>query len=685
MSNKSKAANKLINELSPYLLQHAYNPVNWYAWGSEAFEKAKKENKSIFLSIGYSTCHWCHVMEHESFEDEEVAKLMNDVFVSIKVDREERPDIDHIYMTVCQMLTGSGGWPLTIIMTPEKKPFFAGTYFSKNSKFGRVGMMDLIPKIHEIWQNKNSDILDSANEITKLLENVSNNQTADVLNESVLKTTFAQLSSGFDSSYGGFGSAPKFPSPQNFLFLLRYYKKTKNSDALKMVEKTLEEMRKGGIYDQLGYGFHRYSTDSKWFLPHFEKMLYDQAMLLIAYTETFQVTGNKFYADVAKEIIEYVSRDMTSKEGGFYSAEDADSEGEEGRFYVWSEDEIRRELGSDADLFIQMFNVKKEGNYFEEATREKKPLNILHITQPVSEMKDKLNKLKTPIQKLFHVREKRIHPHKDDKILTDWNGLMIAALAKAGMAIGEKRFIELAEKSADFIFKNMIKDEELFHSFRNGKVSVNAKLDDYAYLIWGLLELYEATFNLEYLKKAISFNDVLMTDFWDKGNSGFYFISEKDEKLIVRKKEFHDGAMPSGNSVALANLLKLGHLTGLKNLFDCAEKLLASIGAEINKYPSAYVHMLSGYEYLIGKTYQIIVVGKNDESTKNILDALRQKFLPNKNILFIDVDSDIDEIISLAPYVKGYTMQDDKTTIYLCENFKCNKPETDVEKVVQLF
>lgn len=676
--------NQLINETSPYLLQHAHNPVNWYAWGSEAFEKAKKENKPIFLSIGYSTCHWCHVMEYESFENKEVAELMNDAFVSIKVDREERPDIDHIYMNVCQLLTETGGWPLTIIMTPDKKPFFAGTYFSKYSKFGRVGMMDLIPQINEVWKHKHNDILNSANEITNILEKISNSQTTDVLNKAVLKTAFAQLLAGFDSNYGGFGSAPKFPSSQNLLFLLRYYKNTKNTDALPMVERTLQEMRKGGIYDQLGYGFHRYSTDSKWLLPHFEKMLYDQALLLIAYTETFQLTQNQFYVDVAKDIIKYVNRDMTSKEGGFYCAEDADSEGEEGKFYVWSEDEIKDILGSDADLFIQVFNIKKEGNYFDEATREKKSLNILHITEPFSKIQDKLDKLKSSIQKLFQLREKRIHPHKDDKILTDWNGLMIAALAKAGVVIGEKRFIDMAENSANFIFKYLFEGDKLLHSFRNKGASVNAKLDDYVYFIWGLLELYEATFNLKYLKKAISLNNVLVHDFWDKDNGAFYFTSENDEKLIVRKKEFHDGAIPSGNSVALTNLLKLGHLTGNINLFDCAEKLIISIGAEINNYPSAYVHMLSGYEYLIGKSYQIVVIGKNDENTKNVLNILRQEFLPNKTILFVNANSDISDVISLVPYIKDYKMKDGKTTIYVCENFKCNNPVTDVNQIVQL-
>jgi len=431
-----KHYNRLKLEKSPYLLQHADNPVDWYAWGPEAFEKARKENKPIFLSIGYSTCHWCHVMAHESFEDPEVAMLMNEVFICIKVDREERQDIDNIYMRVCQMMTGSGGWPLTILMTPEKKPFFAGTYIPRESNHGRLGMLDLIPRIKEVWSTQHDEIIKTANQITEKLNMIAQNSTGDGLDKSTLKTAYEQLNGRYSEQYGGFGNAPKFPSPQNLLFLLRYWQSTNEEKALRMVVKTLQSMQNGGIYDHIGFGFHRYSTDSHWLVPHFEKMLYDQAMLAMAYIETYQATGIKEFEKTAKEIFTYVLRDMTDKKGGFYSAEDADSEGVEGKFYVWTEDEIRQILkGDEADLVINVYSIDKTGNFRDEASGENTGANILHLDKSLTEIafknKESVDGLKERVeaarQKLFAVRNKRVHPHKDDKILTDWNGLMIAA------------------------------------------------------------------------------------------------------------------------------------------------------------------------------------------------------------------------------------------------------------------
>jgi len=464
--------NRLIHEKSPYLLQHAANTVDWYPWCDEAFEKARKEDKPVFLSTGYSTCHWCHVMAHESFEDPDVAALMNETFVSVKVDREERPDIDGIYMTVCQIITGGGGWPLTIIMTPDKKPFFAGTYIPKEDRYGRAGMMSLINKIKKLWKESHYDILITAEDFTETLEKLEAKEKGENLDEKHLKKTYEQLAARFDHIYGGIGRAPKFPTPHNLLFLLRYWKRYDEPMALEMVEKTLKFMRLGGIYDHVGYGFHRYSTDDRWFLPHFEKMLYDQALLAMVYTEAFQATGKEEYKHTACEIFAYVLRDMTSPEGGFYSAEDADSEGVEGKFYLRTEEEILKILGKeDGEFFTGIYNVTKDGNFNEEVSGGnilylKKPLYETALHMKISE-KDLREKLEKSRKKLFKEREKRIHPFKDDKILTDWNGLMIAALAKGAQVFDEEEYLHGALKATDFIFNHMHKEGRLFHRYRD--------------------------------------------------------------------------------------------------------------------------------------------------------------------------------------------------------------------------
>ncbi|MBD3398333.1 DUF255 domain-containing protein, partial [Candidatus Micrarchaeota archaeon] len=485
--------NRLIDEKSPYLLQHAYNPVDWYPWGEEAFEKARREDKPIFLSIGYSTCHWCHVMERESFEDPEVAEAMNDAWVSIKVDREERPDIDHIYMTVCQMMTGSGGWPLNIIMTPDKKPFFAGTYFPKNSVYGRIGMMDLIARVKELWTEQRGTVLESAGKVMSALKQIPDQSPGPPLSPEVLDKAFQELSQRFDDTYGGFSEAPKFPTPHNMMFLLRYWKKKSEYRALEMVEKTLKGMRKGGVYDHIGFGFHRYSTDREWLLPHFEKMLYDQALMVMAYTEAYQATKDEHYREVAREVIRYVLRDMTDEKGGFYSAEDADSEGEEGKFYVWTKAEAAQVLDpEELDIFVNAFNILPEGNFREEATGKITGANIPHLRKPMSDLASQLNMaeedlrevLESARKKLFEAREKRVHPYKDDKILTDWNGLMIAALSKAGKAFDEPQYVRAAEKAADFVFEHLLNEQgRLLHRYRGGESGIEAHVDDYAFMI----------------------------------------------------------------------------------------------------------------------------------------------------------------------------------------------------------
>ena len=553
--------NRLANEKSPYLLQHADNPVDWYPWGSEAFEKAKKEDKPIFLSIGYSTCHWCHVMEHESFEDEEVARLMNDVFISIKVDREERPDIDQIYMTVCQMMTGSGGWPLSIVMTPDKKPFFAGTYFPKDARFGRIGMMELVPRISGLWKNERAKLLETAEKVIGGLQKQIEKPTGRDLDEKTLQLAFEQLRDRYDPRLGGFGEAPKFPTAHNFSFLLRYGKRNTSQQAIDMVKNTLRAMRRGGIYDHVGFGFHRYSTDPFWLLPHFEKMLYDQALLAIAYLEVYQLTHEEEFAQTAREIFEYVLRDMTSPEGGFYSAEDADSEGEEGKFYVWSVAEIGKILPKkDAELVQKVYGFEGEGNFVEQATGKRTGANIIHLKKPLEEVakdfgmagREFEGQLEEIRKKLFAVREKRVHPHKDDKILTDWNGLMIAALAKGAAVLGEPKYAHAAERAANFALNKLRRrdlrgDLRLLHRYRDGETGIDAHLDDYVFFVLGLLELYEATFEIRYLEEAIRLNDLMIIHFWDEKNGGVFFSADGGEELVWCPKQIYHGAGPLGD------------------------------------------------------------------------------------------------------------------------------------------
>ena len=688
-----KNNNKLIHEKSPYLLQHAFNPVDWYGWHDEAFQKAKKEDKPIFLSIGYSTCHWCHVMERESFEDEHVAELMNEVFVAIKVDREERPDIDNVYMTVCQMMTGSGGWPLTIIMTPDKKPFFAATYLPKESRFGRMGMMELIPKIQQVWQGQRDKVEQSAKEITAHLKSTSTTSSAE-LSEKIVQRTFRDLSHRFDEQKGGFSEAPKFPTPHNLLFLMRYYHRTKEKAALAMVEKTLTEMRRGGIFDHLGFGFHRYATDKNWLLPHFEKMLYDQAMLILAYAEAYQLTREEMYAQTVREIITYVLRDMTAADGGFCSAEDADSEGVEGKFYVWTKDEIDAILGKDFDWFCQLYHTSPDGNFSEEATGHRTGANILHRQESLQEFAaahgwaaaELLSKVEIARQQLFIVRENRIHPHKDDKILTDWNGLMIAALAVAGRVLKESSYIRAAEKAVDFIEKNLIDaDGHLLHRYRDGEAGIPAFVDDYAFLIWGLIELHQTTQNHKYLEKAMELNSVFIDRFWDEKNGGFFSTAENGENLLVRQKEIYDGAIPSGNSVTMYNLLRLAKLTGNSSYAEKANRLARAFAGSVNNMPSAYTFLLSAVDFADGPSYEIVIVGEPEaEDTKELLDACHNEYLPHKVVVLKSLEAETPYLTQIAEFVKDYDSLDGKATAYVCQNFSCQLPTTDKHHMLKL-
>jgi uncharacterized protein YyaL (SSP411 family) len=690
-----KKTNRLIREKSPYLLQHAYNPVEWFPWGDEAFKKAQQENKPIFLSIGYSTCHWCHVMEHESFEDPEVAALMNDAFVSIKVDREERPDLDHVYMTVAQMMTGSGGWPLTILMTPDKKPFFAATYIPKESRFGRLGMMELIPRIQTIWTTRQNEILDSAENILKALKGTEKGSPGGDLKASVLDQAYRDLTAGFDKEFGGFGTAPKFPTPHNFLFLLRYWKRSGDKKAVEVVERTLEAMRSGGIFDQIGFGFHRYSTDQAWLVPHFEKMLYDQAMLALAYLEAYHATGKETYGSTAREIFTYVLRAMTSPEGGFYSAEDADSEGVEGKFYVWTEEEIRRHFEKDeADFIIRLFNIDKDGNFSDEATGKKTGANILHLRKPYAEiaadfkitpeaLEDRVAKVRS---RLFEIREKRVHPYKDDKILTDWNGLMIAALALGSRLLDDPVYSKAAKHGADFVLEQMRgQDGRLLHRYREGEAKITAHLDDYVFFVWGLIELYEATFDARFLKTALELNETMLKHYWDEKAGGFFFTPDDGEKLIVRKKEIYGGPVPSGNAMALFNLLRLARFTGRTDLEKKASMIDNAFSDQILQSPAGFTQFLSALDFGIGPSYEVVIVGpEGTKETADMIHALNNHYIPNKVVLFRPSDQESPEIDTLSPFIKNQVSMDGKATAYVCLNHACLKPTTSIKEMLDM-
>lgn len=680
--SRERKPNRLIHEKSPYLLQHAYNPVDWYPWSEEAFAKAKAQDKPVFVSIGYSSCHWCHVMEKESFDDEEVAKLMNDTFVCIKVDREERPDIDKFYMKVCQVMGKNCGWPLNIIMTADKKPFFVATYIPKNTKFGHVGMMELIPQIKRIWMTHRSELDAVGIEVRNRIESLEQRSVESGLNRDVLNYAYEWFVLNFDEENGGFNGAPKFPIPHNLLFLLRYWNRTKEKAALEMVEKTLHAMRLGGIFDQVGFGFHRYSTDAEWLVPHFEKMLYDQALLVLAYTEAYQVTSDVLFKLTAKEVLEYVLRDLTSPEGVFYSSEDADSEGEEGKFYLWTEEEIRNTLShGEADLAIRIFGISSMGNYAE-AIRRRNRKNILHIAKPLTEIAQELNisldeltfRLNKISHALFDKKKSRIPPAKDYKILLDWNGLMIAALAKASFVFNEPRYMEAARRAADFILANMKSENgTLYHLYAKGEKSVEGFLDDYAFFVFGLIEIYESSFEDKYLQAASELTRTMIEQFWDKTIGGFYFTTKDADAAFPMIKEVYDGAVPSGNSVALLNLLRLAQLSSETEYADKANQIITAFSQEVKQAPAAHTFMLIGLDFALGPTYQVTLVGDPDEENmQEMFRALKAQYLPNV-VVSLKQDNEM-----------GYKKIESKATAYVCCNQICMPPTNKAEKLLQL-
>ncbi len=674
-------ANHLMHETSPYLQQHARNPVDWYPWGEAAFEKARHEDKPVLLSIGYSTCHWCHIMEEESFSDPEVGRVLNESFVAIKVDREERPDIDQVYMRAAQMMTGSGGWPLNIMMTPDKRPFFAATYLPRRSRFGRIGLIELVRRVHELWMHDRTRLLESTDQLVAALKQLNGTDAGPVrLSPNIIDRTFEELSRSYDGAHGGFGQAPKFPGPHKLLFLLRYWHQTGEQRALDMVEKTLTAMREGGIFDQLGFGFHRYATDARWLLPHFEKMLYDQAMLVTAYAEAFQATGKQAYGETARDVVSYVLRDMRAPDGAFYSAEDADSGGEEGRYYIWTEREFEDVLGGeDAHFAARVFGLTPDGNVRDETTGMKAGANVLYLASAPTSHADKL-RMAHACRKLLAAREQRARPFRDDKILTDWNGMMIAALAIAARALHMPEYAQAAGQAADFILRHLRrKDGRLWHRYRDGNAGLEAHLDDYAFLVWGLLELYETGFETKYLQAALALNGTMLAHF-RAPDGGLYFAADDAEGLLVRLKDGGDGAIPSGNSIAMMNLIRLAHLTGNMDLEQRAFAIVRAFSGAVAHMPSAFAHMMSAFMYAEHHGYEVLLAGDRDSpGGRAMLRAVRRHYMPNKVVLWQSA-----ELEKLAPYTKGQTAMGGRVTAYVCEHFRCNRPVTDPGQLLAL-
>ncbi len=686
--------NRLARETSPYLLQHAGNPVDWHAWGEEAFDRAAREDKPVFLSVGYSTCHWCHVMERESFADEEVARLLNATFVCVKVDREERPDLDQHYMSVCQALTGSGGWPLTIVMTPDKRAFFAGTYFPKSRRWGRPGLLDLVPLIGEAWRERREDVLKSAEDILGAVGRAHTGErvgSGERLSEATLDEAFRDLAAGYDEQRGGFGGAPKFPLPHRIGFLLRYWKRTGNGQALAMAASTLEAMRRGGIYDQIGFGFHRYSTDAEWLVPHFEKMLYDQALLAEVYAEAFLATGEPAFKRTAAETADYALRDLAAPDGAFFSAEDADSEGEEGKFYFWTTEEVREVLEpGEAELAARLFNIEPSGN-FAEPGRARDGRNILHRGRGAGGAGGAKEgnaagdgadgRVDAIREKLLRARGKRTRPFLDTKVLADWNGLMIATLASVFRATGEIRYLRAAGRTADFVLGRMTApDGRLLHLSIGGEARVGAFLDDYAFFVKGLIALYESEFDPGRLERALALARRAIDLFWDEGEGGFVFADAPE--VGGKRKEIYDGALPSGNSVMLANLLRLARLTGLAELEEKAARLTEAFAGDVAGHPSAHTEFLRGLDFALGPAREIVVVGRRgDPATEELITTLRGTYLPNAVNLFKPANEPgtAETLARLAPFTKDMDAGGGVAAALVCSGGACLRPVTSAE------
>ena len=670
------AGNNLIHETSPYLLQHADNPVDWYGWSDEALKKAKDENKPIFLSIGYSACHWCHVMAHESFENNDVAEFMNEHFVNIKVDREERPDIDDIYQKVCQIATGQGGWPLSIFLTPDQKPFYAGTYFPVLDSYGRPGFGSICRQLAQAWKEKPKDVEKSADSFLYALQKTEKITTPSKLERTLLDEAAMNLFQLGDPTYGGFGSAPKFPNAANISFLFRYAKMANLSKFNEFALKTLKKMAKGGIFDQIGGGFHRYSTDTKWLVPHFEKMLYDNALMPVNYCEAYQITKDPFYLGVLQKTLDFVLREMTSSEGGFYSAYDADSEGVEGKFYVWTKHKIKEILGNDAEIFCLYFDVTDGGNW-EGNSILCNNLNTSTIAfnfgiseQKVHETIDSCSK------KLLEVRSKRVSPGLDDKILVSWNSLMITAFAKGYRVTNDVRYLNAAQNCISFIEKNLFVDDNLLRTYKNGNAKINGYLEDYSYFINALLDVFEIDPNQKYLKLALKLGHHLIDHFWDSENNSFFMTSDDHEKLIIRPKSNYDLSLPSGNSVSSFVMLRLYHLSQEQSFLDISIKIMESQAQMAAENPFGFGYLLNTISVYLEKPVEITII--NSENSE-ICNSLFTTYLPSSFMVTIE-NSDQLNTLSDYPFFSGKSFED-QTSVFICKNFSCSLPLHTLDEV----
>ncbi len=690
MNETFEAENRLSESDSPYLLQHADNPVAWRPWGDAAFEEARRLDRPVFLSIGYSTCHWCHVMAHESFEDEEVAELLNERFVPIKVDREERPDVDQVYMTACQVMSGGGGWPLTVVTTPDREPFFAGTYFPKDDRGGRPGLMRILGRIAELWEEDRASALRSAENAVDALERAMAAPGGDDLGEDALEGTFRDFARRFDEAEGGFGSAPKFPSPHGLMFLLRHADRTGEERAAEMAAATLRAMRRGGIWDHVGFGFHRYSTDARWLLPHFEKMLYDQAMHAMAYTEGWLVTGDERFRRTVRQIFTYLERDLRDEAGGFQAAEDADSEGGEGTFYVWEEDELRELLGEeDFDLAKEVWNTRAGGNFAEEATGRKTGENVLHRRRsleaiardrdaPVEELRDRLEAIR---RTLFEAREERPRPHRDDKVLADWNGLAVAALARAGAAMDEPDRVEAARRTARFVLEEMRDgDGRLLHRWRRGRAGVEAGAADYAYLVWGLIELYEATHEPRWLREALDLQEEMDGRCGAEEGGWYSGPHDRAEELPVRAREGHDGALPSPNSVGAWNALRLARLTGRTELEERGRAAVRAWGDRAERAPGGHAMLLAAVDFRVGPGHEVVLTGPDDDPELEAMRrVLRESFRPRTVHLHRPPGEAGEAVEELAPLAAEQAAGETDVSARVCTDFACRAPVRDAE------
>ena len=679
-----KHTNHLINETSPYLLQHAHNPVDWYSWGDEAFQKAKSENRPILLSIGYSACHWCHVMERESFEDEKIAALMNDLFVNIKVDREERPDLDEIYMNAVQMLTGRGGWPMTVFLTPEGKPFYGGTYFPPEDRYGVPGFPKILQGVANAYREKPQDVERSVEQILAALQRMSlSTESQQPFSPDIIGQSAEQLAQAYDTDHGGLGKAPKFPNVGVYELFLRHYHHSKGSRFLEMVTHTLTKMAQGGIYDHLGGGFHRYSVDEKWLVPHFEKMLYDNAQLVRIYAQVYCVTGEPLFKQVVDETMTYLMREMLHTEGGFYSTQDADSEGEEGKFFVWTEEEISQILGEESsEIFCRIYDVSEEGNFEEK--------NILHpiltLEQASKFFRRDLKEIESLVSdakgKLFKEREKRTKPFRDEKILTSWNGLMLSGLAEAIKISRQPAYLEAANRTVDFIFTKMFRDGRLLHTYKSGTGKILGYLDDYAFLAAGLLDLFEATVNRAHLDRALELAEIMLHEFWDEAGGGFFYTGRSHERLIAQSKPIFDGSIPSGNAVATQVLLRLYHYTGKEDYLKRAERILRAYYNAMENQPFGFAHMLAALDFYLQKPKEVVLVGdKKDPETAELLTKIHSLYLPNMTLQLASPDDSLEKISSLLAGKKQF---DGKPTVYVCHNFTCSRPVVEWDELKPL-